>query len=526
METVRGSHHIGYKRSEEGSETFQSLNPATGEQLAVQFHEATAAETKEAIRLSEAAFPVYSELSVQERAGFMKAIALEMERNAPQLTHAFMTESGLPPDRAEAELKRTCFQLVSYADAILNGTVLNAVIDTADGNRFPAPKPDLRRVNRGIGPVVVFGASNFPFAYSTMGGDSASALAAGCPVIVKGHAMHPYTGELVAGCVVRVAQQLGMPEGVFSHLHAKSFTVGQQLVSDERIQAVGFTGSFKGGMALHALARERKQPIPVFAEMGSVNPIVVLPKAMELRPDEIASSIAASVALNAGQFCTSPGLLFVIDTAASEAFLRKLTDLMNEVPEQTMLHPAIKKQYEAAKEAQRADAEILSENTDQSLNTIRPAVFSISGEAFIAEENRQEEVFGSFIMVVRCAHEEELRAALAVLHGQLAAALFADLSESGLASQCLHYLNKKAGRIVMNGVPTGVEVSPAQQHGGPFPATTDSRFTSVGNSAIARFMRPVAYQNFPDEWLPEPLKAQNPLNILRFVNGLWTRDPC
>jgi len=526
MKTVRGENHIGFKRSGEGEVIFQSLDPATGESLAVLFHEATVAETSEAIRLAAEAFPVYSELSVQKRAQFMKAIAAEMERNTDQLTEAFVRESGLPQERAETELKRTCFQLVSYADAILNGSVLNAVIDPADPERTPAPKPDLRRVNLGIGPVVVFGASNFPFAYSTMGGDSASALAAGCPVIVKGHAMHPYTGELVADCVIRVAQEFGMPEGVFSHLHAKGFTVGEQLVSDERIKAVGFTGSFKGGMALHAIGQKRKEPIPVFAEMGSVNPVVVLPDALAQKTSEIAAKLAASVALNAGQFCTSPGLLFLVEDAASGRFLAELTALIAKVPAQVMLNPSIKKQYEAARESQRESAAVLAEDRQEPLNTIHPAVFSVSGEQFIADENRQEEVFGSFLLVVRCKDSAELKECLGVLHGQLTASVFAEQSEAALSNVCIGLLNKKAGRIIMNGVPTGVEVSPAQQHGGTFPAASDSRFTSVGSGAISRFMRPVAYQNFPDEMLPESLKSRNPSNILRFVNGNWTTNPC
>jgi len=526
MKAVRGGNHIGYGFSQKGSVTFQSMDPAANELLPVHFHEATAEETDEAIRLATAAFPVYSELPVQKRAEFMKAIAKAMEESAEELIQAFSTESGLPKDRARTELTRNSFQLESYANAILNGTVLNAVIDSADPDRKPAPKPDLRKVNIGLGPVVVFGASNFPFAYSTMGGDSASALAAGCPVIVKGHAMHPYTSELVAEIIINTAKATGMPEGVFSHLQAKGFTVGEQLVKDERIKAVGFTGSFNGGMALRKLAQERKIPIPVFAEMGSVNPVVVLPQAIQKNRKEIAEKVAASVALNAGQFCTSPGLLFLTESPESSDFVSQLTGLLEKTPAQVMLNPSIKKNYESSKAFQREGAEILAENADEPLNTIHPAVFSIPGKEFIENEKRQEEVFGSFILVISCKDGNQLLECLSVLNGQLTASVFTDSAEQELGSQCVQLLSQKVGRVIVNGVPTGVEVSPAQQHGGTFPATTDSRFTSVGDSAISRFMRPVAFQNFPDEMLPSSLKSRNPLNILRFVNGNWTSSPC
>lgn len=527
MKAVAGINHVGYGVSRKNSATFQAVNPATGAALPTLFHEATAEETDEAIRLAAAAFPVYAQWPVRKRIAFMHDIASELEAQREQLIAAFVTESGLPRDRAETELKRTCFQLVSYSNALLNGSVLQPVIDLADPDRKPTPKPDLRKVNTAIGPVVVFGASNFPFAYSTIGGDSASALAAGCPVIVKGHPMHPHTSELVAGIVLETAKRHNLPEGVFSHLHAKGFAVAEQLVKDERIKAVGFTGSFKGGMALHKLAQDREEPIPVFAEMGSVNPIVVLPQALKHSGDAIAEKMTASVGLNAGQFCTSPGLLFMVENADADAFIEKLTDRLSKVPDQVMLNPAIHEQYETAKASQRPGADAL---VDPSLatnpNSISPAVFSISGTEFLQNDHRQEEVFGSFLLLIRCSDEAEMRACVERLRGQLTASVFTEPGEYDLAAHYLNLLERKVGRVIVNGVPTGVEVSPAMQHGGTFPAATDSRFTSVGAHAVLRFMRPVSYQNVPDELLPESLKRINPLQILRFVNDNWSTGSC
>lgn len=522
---AKGVNHIGYSDSAEGTRIFHSENPVTGEELSVDFHEATQQETDRALQLAAEAFPVFQKLPIRERTAFIHAIAEKLEQNSPALIASFCEESGLPEDRAISELKRTCFQLRSYSDSVLTGFSLNAIIDPADTERKPMPKPDLRKVNQGIGPIVVFGASNFPFAYSTAGGDTASALAAGCPVIVKGHPMHPQTSELVASLVAETAKEKQMPEGVFSHLHAKGFEVAKQLVKDPRVKGVGFTGSTTGGMALHKLAGEREDPIPVFAEMGSINPIVVLPSALEEQAD-IAKTIAASVKLNAGQFCTSPGILLCIQSDKTDVFERQLRDLFAGVPPQVMVSPGMHDHYEKAKNKQLENAEtVFNENTDQ-LNSIQPVLGRVTGKEFIADRSLQDEVFGSFLLLVICKDIQELTEAVSVIRGQLTASLFFESPDQILASALSNLLDKKAGRLIFNGVPTGVEVSPAMQHGGTFPAVTDSRFTSVGTGAVLRWMRPVSYQNCPDALLPEALKKDNPLGILRFINESYTMNDC
>lgn len=526
MKNAVGANHVGGMLTKTGTTTFRSVNPATNEEIPVLFHQATEEEAAHALQLAQEAAALFADAPVMQRVELLGRIAKGLEENAGPLQHSFCLESGLPADRAAAELKRTCFQLTSYAAAVRSGYALHAVIDPADPERQPVPKPDLRKVNMPIGPVVVFGASNFPFAYSTAGGDTASAFAAGCPVIVKAHPMHAQTSELTAAIIAEAVQELGLPPGIFSHLHAVDFSVAEQLVMDDRVCAVGFTGSINGGLALQKMAQSRKRPIPVFAEMGSVNPITVLPEAVKNSPKEIAGKLVQSVGLNAGQFCTSPGLLFVIEGRGTDAFLYLLRDGLKDVPAQSMLHPRMKEQYLAARQKQYDSAQHLLVPEITPDNSITPALFSVTGKQFIAEPHRQEEVFGSFLQVVRCADQQEWVQCMSLLNGQLTASVFYDESEWKRAKAIIPLLREKVGRIIFNGVPTGVEVSPAQHHGGGFPASTDSRFTAVGADAIARFMHPVCFQNCPEELLPEPLKRTNPLGILRFVNGLLTSEPC
>jgi 2,5-dioxopentanoate dehydrogenase len=524
--SVEGKNQIGSSKSAKGTVTFRAVDPSTGEELDPPFYEASEAETEEALRLAEKAFPVYKNIPIKKRVEFLHAVATELGRNSEELIRNFSLESGLPEDRARTELNRTCQQVRSYVDALASGYALQAVIDPADPERKPAPKPDLRKINVPLGPVVVFGASNFPFAYSTIGGDVASALAAGCPVIVKGHAMHPRTGELVAAIVASVAQKHGMPDGVFSNLHAKEFAVAEKLVKDPRVKGVGFTGSFGGGMALHKMAGERDEPIPVFAEMGSVNPVFVLPSAIAQNGDEIAEKLASSVALNAGQFCTSPGILFLRSGENSGRFIDALAEKLRASAPQVMLNRGIFASYRKEKHAQQEGAKVLIDGAEIDPNRITPSANLISAEQFLSEGIRQNEVFGSYILIVACADDGQLIGCAHQLKGQLTAGIFFAGEESDTAMRISEIVAGKVGRVIFNGVPTGVEVSPAMQHGGTYPATTDSRFTSVGDTGVMRWMRPVCYQNCPDELLPDALKSGNPLGILRFINGLWTVDNC
>lgn len=526
MIRILGSSQIGFSRSAEGTITFKSLDPRNNAVFDTAFFQATTEETEKALELAAKAAPLFSQMPVSRRAGFMKEIASEMDANRAQLTEHFCRESGLAEDRANSELTRTCFQLVSYADALLEGKVLNAVITSGDPDRKPSPRPELRKVGQALGPVAIFGASNFPFAYSTAGGDTASAFAAGCPVIVKAHAMHPATSELVATVISTVAQRMNLPEGVFSHLFAKDYKVGEQLVTDSRLKAVGFTGSIQGGMALHKAAGSRPDPIPVFAEMGSVNPIVVMPAALDQRSDKIMRTIAGSISLNAGQFCTSPGLLFVVRSAASEKFVADLVSELKSGGEQVMLNPGIKEHYEMQKHIQRLESEHLLDPSNGGLNRIQPAVFAIDQQEFIRNIHRQDEVFGSFILFVYCDSTEGVKKCLSKLRGQLTGSIFCEKTETAEAEEMRALLAAKVGRVIFNGVPTGVEVVFAQHHGGTFPASTDSRFTAVGGDAILRWLRPVTYQNCPDELLPALLQNGNPEGILRFVNEKWTSEPC
>lgn len=514
---MTGKNFIGYSLSAEGSTYFHTLNPRSGKRLDVDFAEATIDEVDRAVELAFSSFSEFNDLLPERRAEFLTAIADEIELIGKDLIQVFCFESGLSEQRAITERKRTVFQLRSFSKALIQGDWLQASIDLADPN-FDPPKPDLRKMMTGVGPVVVFGASNFPLAYSTAGGDTASALAAGCPVIVKSHPLHAGTGSLVSEAIVRAAKKTRMPEGVFSNLNAKSFSVGQHLVMHPHIKAVGFTGSLLGGRAIFDLAASRKEPIPVFAEMGSTNPVLIFQSSLASNAEKIAELLASSITSGAGQFCTKPGIILMEDAEFSDVFIQRLGQQIIEAEQHVMLHSSIKDRFDADQLKSRnvSYLEVFETEQNQGLNIGQHSLKVVDVPTFIEESILQEEVFGPFAILVRCNGIDEMERCLDLINGSLTISVFA---EAGSNLQMLQKLKKKAGRLIYNGVPTGVTVCPSMNHGGPYPATTDSRFTAVGIDAMKRFLRPVSFQNFPQELLPLALKDFNELGISRRING-------
>ena len=482
----------------------------------------------QAARAAEAAFEAYAALAPARRAAFLRQIAEELVALGDPLLERAQSETGLPRPRLEGERARTANQARLFADLVEEGSWVEARVDRAQPDRKPLPKPDVRRMLLPLGPVAVFGSSNFPLAFSVAGGDTVSALAAGCPVVVKAHPAHPGTSELAARAILAAARATGMPDGVFSMLHGPSAEVGQALVAHPVIQAVGFTGSFRGGKALVAAGAARSQPIPVYAEMGSANPVFVLPDALATRGEEIARALAASVTLGSGQFCTNPGLAFVAEPA--EAFVGQLGTALAATPAGTMAHAGIKRAYDEALThvsalagvavAARAAASGAHASTEA-----QAALVVTDADTFAAQERLGEEIYGPASVAVRCRSENELLAAAARLPGHLVATVHATERDLEAHPALLRLLARKAGRIVLNGVPTGVEVTHAMHHGGPWPATSDARATSVGTAAILRFARPVCFQDVPDAALPEELRDGNPRGIWRLLDGNLSRQP-
>ncbi|QEY75377.1 aldehyde dehydrogenase (NADP(+)) [Pseudomonas denitrificans (nom. rej.)] len=515
---------IAGQRIGAGTVRLQSLDASTGEALPREFLQATEAEVDAAARAAEAAFPTYNALSPERRAQFLDAIASELESLGDDFIATVCRETALPAARIQGERGRTANQMRLFAKVLRRGDFLGARIDRALPERQPLPRPDLRQYRTGVGPVAVFGASNFPLAFSTAGGDTAAALAAGCPVVVKAHSGHMATAELVGEAITRAAEATGMPAGVFNMIYGAG--VGEPLVKHPAIQAVGFTGSLKGGRALCDLAAARPQPIPVFAEMSSINPVLVLPAALEARGEKIARELADSVVMGCGQFCTNPGLVIGIASPAFSLFVANLIAEIGQRPAQTMLNAGTLKSYE------KGIARLLTHPAIRHLagqpqegKQAQPQLFQARAELLLAgEELLQEEVFGPTTIVVEVADEAELRRALDGLHGQLTITLIAEANDLSHFAALVPVLERKAGRLLINGYPTGVEVCDAMVHGGPYPATSDARGTSVGSLAIDRFLRPVCYQNYPDALLPDALKNANPLGIARLVDGETTRS--
>lgn len=492
----------------------------------MKFRDATQEEVNQALVQAQEAFTTYKKTDGKQRAAFLRAIADEMEALGQELVETAMAETNLPEARIMSERARTTGHCRMFADLIEEGSWLEARIDTAQPDRKPAPRPDLRKMSVPVGPVVVFGAANFPLAYSTAGGDTASALAAGCPVIVKAHPAHAATSELVASAIKKAISKTGMPSFVFQHLHGVGFEVGKGLVQHPLTRSVGFTGSLAGGKALFDLANQRSEPIPVFAEMSSINPVVLLPETLSRNAEQTARILAASITLGVGQFCTNPGLIFAIEGAALSTFIKTLAEEIIGVVPATMLHQGIADNYSKKMKQALAQKEVTEEAASSAKGDTtqgRPVIASAPGHAYLNNPALAEEVFGPFSLIIKCKDIMELQRVIDHTHGQLTATLVADDSEIQKNRNILDALMEKAGRLIINGVPTGVEVCPAMQHGGPYPATTDSRFTSVGTDAIKRFVRPVAFQNFPDAFLPEELKEENPLGIWRLYNGAFKK---
>lgn len=524
---ITGKNYIGNSPSQLGTKSFTTFNPLENQENEWVFYEASDDEINNSLILADEAFQSFQKTSGNERANFLNAIADEIEALGDTLIKTYCAETGLPEGRAKGERGRTMGQLRSFASLVAEGTWIKATIDTAIPDREPMPKVDLRKMMAPLGPVVVFGASNFPLAYSTAGGDTASALAAGCPVIVKSHPMHAGTGELVAQAILKAARKTNMPNGVFSNLNSSGIEVGVGLVNHPLTKAVGFTGSIKGGRALFDMASKREEPIPVFAEMGSVNPVVILPKALANKGETWAKTYAGSITLGTGQFCTNPGLLFALQDLALESFIDKLSEEILKIDPSCMLHPAIQNNYTHNKGKMLTEPVVVTEadyQADVRPNFAQQAVVKVSGSDFMANPKLQEEVFGPFSMVVVCEDTNELENTIKSLKGQLTGTVISEDGEIWNYQNLVDTLQKKVGRMIFNGVPTGVEVCPSMQHGGPYPASTDSRFTAVGIHAIDRWVRPVSYQNWPNELLPDALKNENPLRIERLVNGVSTRD--
>lgn len=490
------------------------------------FKNATIEEVEAVMKEANLAFLSYKNLPGKKKAEFLRAIADEIEALGDTLVKTVMRETNLPEARIIGERGRTTGHCRMFADLVEEGSWVEARIDTAIPDRTPAPKPDIRKMSVALGPVVVFGAANFPLAYSTAGGDTASALAAGCPVIVKAHPAHAETSELVAGAIKKAAEKTGMPQGVFQHVHDTGFVAGQALVKHRYTKAVGFTGSLAGGKALFDIANQRPEPIPVFAEMSSINPVILLPESLTTDFEKTAAALAGSVTLGVGQFCTNPGLIIAVENEALQKFISKLAAEIEKVSPGTMLHQGIADNYHKKLSQALAQKGVNTEarsKEEGSQAQGRALIASVSAETFLSNPSLAEEVFGPFSLIIKCKDLQQLVQVISHSHGQLTASVMGSEEEIQKHRSILNILAEKAGRLIINGVPTGVEVCPSQNHGGPYPATTDSRFTAVGIDAIKRFVRPVSFQNFPDSLLPDELKNGNPLGIWRMTNNKWSQ---
>lgn len=484
------------------------------------------AELDKIVANSWDAFLSFRKTSPAIRANLMRAIATELENCGDELIHLAMKETNLPELRLRNEKGRTIFQLNQYAEACAQGSWMEVRIDTAVPDKAP-PKPDIRKMMVPVGPVVVFGASNFPFAYSTAGGDTATAIAAGCPVIVKAHPAHPGTSLMVSNAIQKALQTCGLSEHIFQHVFGASFEVGKALVQHPKVFAVGFTGSFKGGKQLYDWAQERKDPIPVFAEMGSVNPIFLLPEQLNQKAGDLATQIAGSITLGVGQFCTNPGLIIGIEGEPLQNFMHDLGKAIQQASPGNMLHQGIADAYRANKSEAllQENVHLIAESEIASAEGQgQPTIATTSGANFLANPLLHQEVFGPYSLVIVCKNAAEMLAVAQSLEGQLTTTLMATENDLLAHQSLVDQVELLCGRIVYNGVPTGVEVCLSMQHGGPFPSSTDGRFGSVGADAIKRFIRPLAYQNCADTYLPDALKNENLLNIPRTINNVLTYE--
>lgn len=519
---------IGYNYLPKLGNKFKAIDPASGKELDGDFYAASLSEVDAALNLADKAFFEYRNIDRNRKADFLRGISDEIKALNDEIIARAMSESGLPAPRLQGELARTTDQLYMFAGLLEEGSWVEAIIDTAIPDRKPLPRVDIRKMMVPIGPAVVFGASNFPLAYSVAGGDTAAALASGCPVVVKAHPAHPGTSALVAGAVKKAAELHKIPEGVFSMLYDDGYTIGEALVKHPKTKIVTFTGSLKGGVALMKMARERDEPIPVFAEMGSVNPVVLLPLALENRAEEVAEIYTNSITMSAGQFCTNPGLLLAVKSSGLDRFKQALGAGVATIGSATMLTAGICANYGKLSKDRLSEHAVSVIGKSDKLNTEKinqsfAVITEITATDFLADEKYKEEVFGPYSMLVVADDIAQLEQVLNSLHGQLTATVMAEKEELPKYKAITDKLANLAGRVILNGPPTGVEVNNAMNHGGPFPATSDSRFTSVGTSSIKRFVRPVCWQNWNEELLPDELKTGNPLKIWRLFNNEWMR---
>ncbi len=523
MVSVDGSILIGgstFKRDA----TFVVTDRTTGAKLEPAFSQASSGDVDQACHLASTAFDDYRSTPLEKRALFLEQIALNIIDLSDVLITRAMAESGLPRPRLEGERARTVAQLRLFAGVVRRGDWMGLRIDPALPDRTPQPRPDLRMRQIPLGPVAVFGASNFPLAFSVAGGDTASALAAGCPVVVKGHSAHPGTSELVGKAIQAAVAQCSLPEGVFSLLQGTGNALGSALVADPRIKAVGFTGSRAGGLALVAIASARQEPIPVYAEMSSVNPVILLPAALAKRGKTIASGFIASLTMGSGQFCTNPGVVIGLNCPDLEKFVADSSEILKATKASTMLTEQIQANYDrgVAFLSEHAETKLVAQGCEgEGLAQGRGALFQTTGKALLADSGLANEVFGAAAVVASCESIEEIEAVLASMEGQLTATICMEEEDTKAAARLLPLLEKKAGRILVNGWPTGVEVTHAMVHGGPFPATSDSRTTSVGSLAIARFLRPVCYQSMPQMLLPPELRDDSLSELPRTIDGTF-----
>lgn len=524
-----GKSRIGAGLGQATDAVFYGINPATGERLVPPYHAASADEVDAAVRLASEAFHVYRRQPGAAKAAFLRRIAEEIETLGDALIERVCLETALPRARVLGERGRTTGQLRLFADLVAEGSWVNARIDRADPARTPIPKPDTRFCLQALGPVAVFGPSNFPLAFSVAGGDTASALAAGCPVIVKAHPSHPGTSELVGTAIGRAVQACGLPDGVFSLLFDTGNAVSQALVTHPQIKAVGFTGSKQAGMALFQLAAKRPDPIPVFAEMSSLNPVFLLPGALRERGAAISEGLSASVTLGVGQFCTNPGLVIVEQGAAAEQFTEYLRARLSQAAPGIMFNSGTCRVYEEGLTRLRGHPHITTlvlGEADSGAGEAQaaPALFQADTQTFLADATLAEEVFGPATLLLTHQGPDDLLRLAHALQGNLTATVHGSDDDFAKYQDLIALLETKAGRLVFNSYPTGVEVCASMNHGGPSPATTDARFTSVGTAAIYRFARPVCYQDSPQALLPPELQDANPGNLWRLVDNHWTQE--
>jgi len=518
---------IAGKEVKGSGKTFKAHNPATITEIEGDFEIATNENVNQAVEAAVDAFRIYKNTSGKKKAELLRTIASEIEAIGDPLIQRAAQESGLPEGRFKGERGRTCGQLKMFADVVEEGSWVEPRIDEAMPDRKPMPRVEIRNMLQPLGPVVIFGASNFPLAFSTAGGDTASALAAGCPVIVKAHPSHPGTNALVSEAIAKALKKCDLPAGIFSTLYDNGHSVGAALVKHSDVSAVGFTGSEGGGKALMDLAAKREFPIPVYAEMGSTNPVFILPEKLNTEIDSLPAQIAGSVNMGVGQFCTNPGLLFVIEDDNLDTFVNNLEKAFGDLSSFTMLNEGIYKNYITKRESVlNTDGVSSIQAKDQSPDTLAapPAIAKVSYDEFLKNPALHEEVFGPFTMMVICKDKSEMMNLAQNLKGQLTSTFMGTEADLSANSDLIDIVKEKVGRIVFNGVPTGVEVGHAMHHGGPFPASSNGRYTSVGSGAIKRFARPIALQNCPDSLLPDALKSSNPLGIWRMINGEMSKS--